>query len=324
MQVSRREFVVGAGAVAAAGMLRAQAAGCPFRVSVITDEIGKDFDHACYVAAKDFGLKWVEIRTVNGVSLEKLDATQTQDALKVLAKYDLKVTDLASPLFKSDFPGAPLSKESPNKDAAKIPTSLQPQEELLAKLMEVAKTFKTERIRCFDFWRQEDVAPYRNAMNAALDKAATTCKKNGLILVLENEMACNTGSGTEAATLLAAVPNPGLMLNWDPGNSGTFPGDVPYPNDYAKLPKNRIGHVHVKSVSRTPGEKRGFEWQPVGKGDIDWVGQFIALKRDGYHYAVSLETHWHGGPGTTKDEISEASTRISMKGMKEALAKAGC
>ena len=32
----------------------------------------------------------------------------------------------------------------------------------------------------------------------------------------------------------------------------------------------------------------------MGDGIIDWVGQFKALKRDGYRYAVSLETHWRG------------------------------
>jgi sugar phosphate isomerase/epimerase len=50
---------------------------------------------------------------------------------------------------------------------------------------------------------------------------------------------------------------------------------------------------------------------------VDWVGQLKALKRDGYRYAVSLETHWRGA-GTP-----EASTRVSMKGLKEALEKAG-
>jgi hypothetical protein len=40
---------------------------------------------------------------------------------------------------------------------------------------------------------------------------------------------------------------------------------------------------------------------------------------------VSLETHWHGGkpePGSGMS-VGEASSRISMKGLKEALAKAG-
>ncbi len=55
----------------------------------------------------------------------------------------------------------------------------------------------------------------------------------------------------------------------------------------------------------------------MGQGVVDWVGQLKALKRDGYRYAVSLETHWRGA-GTP-----EASTRVSMKGLKEALEKAG-
>ena len=64
-----------------------------------------------------------------------------------------------------------------------------------------------------------------------------------------------------------------------------------------------------------PGKK--YEWAPVGAGVVDWVGQFRAFAKDGYHYAVSLETHWRGA-GTP-----EASTRVSMKGLKETLSKAG-
>ena len=105
------------------------------------------------------------------------------------------------------------------------------------------------------------------------------------------------------------------MLNWDPGNAATFPGNTPYPNGYDQLPKSRIGHCHCKDVKRSAGGK--WEWAPVGAGVVDWVGQFRAFQRDGYHYAVSLETHWRGG-GTP-----EESSRISMKGLKEALAKAG-
>jgi len=50
---------------------------------------------------------------------------------------------------------------------------------------------------------------------------------------------------------------------------------------------------------------------------VDWVGQLQALQRDGFRYGLSLETHWRGA-GTP-----EASTRISMDGLKKTLAKAG-
>jgi sugar phosphate isomerase/epimerase len=55
----------------------------------------------------------------------------------------------------------------------------------------------------------------------------------------------------------------------------------------------------------------------MGRGMVDWVGQFRALKQQGYHYATSLETHWRGA-GTP-----EESTRQSMAGMKDELRKAG-
>ncbi len=38
----------------------------------------------------------------------------------------------------------------------------------------------------------------------------------------------------------------------------------------------------------------------MGRGVIDWAGQFRALKQDGYHRAVTLETHWKGG-GTPEE-----------------------
>jgi len=75
------------------------------------------------------------------------------------------------------------------------------------------------------------------------------------------------------------------------------------------------GICHAKNVTRKPGGK--YEWQPVGTGVVDWVGQLRALRKDGYHYAVSLETHWRGA-GTP-----EASSRISMADLKKALTESG-
>jgi len=57
--------------------------------------------------------------------------------------------------------------------------------------------------------------------------------------------------------------------------------------------------------------------RPNRAGVIDRVGQFAAIKRDGYHYAVSLETHWRGAA------TAEESSRQSWAGMKEQLRKAG-
>jgi L-ribulose-5-phosphate 3-epimerase len=324
MPASRREFLIGlAAAGVSAGFTSAEAPGslqetssaCPFRLAVINDEISEDFDHSCQVASQEFGLNWIELRGMWGKNLTELDAKQIDDAKKILDKYKLRVPDIASPLFKTDWPGAPLSKLSPKRDQFHADFDFKQQDALLQHCIELTKAFNTDRIRCFDFWRLDDPKPYRDAMNKKLTEAAEVCDKHGIILLLENEMACNTGTGEEAAAVLAAIPNKNFMLNWDPGNAGTFPGNTPYPNGYDLLPKNRIGHCHCKDVKRDAAGK--YEWEPVGGGIIDWVGQFRALQQQGYHYAVSLETHWRGA-GTP-----EASTRISMKGLKDALKKAG-
>ncbi|MDE3163436.1 MAG: sugar phosphate isomerase/epimerase [Acidobacteriota bacterium] len=316
MMVSRRGFLAGIGGVAAAGLLPVRAlASCPFRVAVINDEISQDFDHACYVAAHDFGLQWIELRGMWKKNLTKLDANELSEARAILAKYRLRVTDIASPLYKVDWPGAPISKQSERRDQFHAADEFNEQNALLEHCIDLAKTFATDRIRCFDFWRLDDARPYRAAMNEVLRKAAKRCAKSKLILLLENEMSCNTATGAEAAATLAAVTEHNFMLNWDPGNAATFPGSDPYPSGYDLLPKHRIGHCHAKSVVREPDGK--WQWAPVGQGVVDWAGQLRALDRDGYRYAVSLETHWRGA-GTP-----EASTRVSMQGLKDALAKAG-
>ena len=296
---------------------------CPFRLSVINDEISQDFDHACSVAANDFGLSWIEIRGMWNKNVTELDAGEVDKARQILEKYKLRVTDIASPLFKVNWPGAPQSKEGPRRDQFHADFDFKQQDKVLERCFDLCKAFQTDRIRCFDFWRLEDQKPYRAAINDKLREAARACAQHKLILVLENEMACNTGSGPEAIELLNQVREPNFMLNWDPGNAATFAAETPYPDDYNKIPKHRIGHCHAKDPIRKPDGK--FEWAPVGGGIIDWVGQFKAFQRDGYNLAVSLETHWHGGkpePGSTMG-VPEASTRASMKGLKAALAKAG-
>jgi L-ribulose-5-phosphate 3-epimerase len=287
----------------------------PFRVAVITDEISQDFDHACHVAAREFGMQWIEVRGLWNKNLMKLASAEIAEAQKIVTKYQLRVTDIGSPLFKVDWPGAPTSKYSPKRDQFNADFTYDQQPEVLEKCIEVAKTFQTDRVRGFDFWRLEDQAPYRKAINAKLQDAAAQLGKHGIIFLLENEMSCNTATGAEAAKTLADVQSPNFLLNWDPGNAAAR-GEIAYPDGFELLPNNRVGHCHCKDVVLKSGGE-GFEWMPVGKGIIDWVGQFQALKKAGYDLGVSLETHWHGA------DTPEESSRQSWAGMKADLQRAG-
>lgn len=285
--------------------------GSPFRVSVINDEISQDFGHACEIVAGEFGLGWIELRSMWKKNIVNLDEKEVAEARRILEKYKLQVTDIASPLFKTDWPGAPKSKFSEGGGFGANFTFEQ-QDDVLDRALAMAKAFQTDRVRCFDFWRLENQAPYRAPMNQKLLDAANKFGAKGITLILENEPACNTATGAEAAKVLDVVKSPHLMLNWDPGNAATL-GETPYPDGYNLLPKERIGHCHCKDAVK---KGKGYDWAPVGGGIIDWAGQFKALKRDGYHFAVSLETHWNGGGSP------EESSRKSWAGMKKLLQQA--
>lgn len=323
MTITRRRFLATAGTAAAAAAVPASlsalplgrvAPRSPFKLAVITDEIGQDLARAAEIAANDFGMTWVELREVWSKNILRLDENEVQEARRILARFKLGVTAIASPLFKVDWPGAPRSKYSPVGDRFKADFTYEQQDEVLERSLALCRAFGTDHLRCFDFWRLENAAPYRAAIDEKLRQAAARAGGRNVTLVLENEHACNTATAAESVRTLAAVRSPFFKLNWDPGNAA-FHGESVFPEGYASLPKDRIGHVHVKDALRKADGS--WEWAAMGEGTIDWTGQFRALLRDGYTGPVVLETHWRGA-GTP-----EASSRQCWKAMSRQLRDAG-
>ncbi len=288
-----------------------------FHVSIITDEISQDLEHSLDIAKNEFGMDWVELRSFWNKNIMDLDSKDIAEARRLLEHFQLRVCDLGTPFYKVDWPGAPLSKTraAAAGDVFSADFTFKQQSDLLDRAIELARVFRCDRLRGFDFWRLDDPAPYRTDMDELLGQAADRCGKKGVVFVNENDFECNTGTGPEALRTLNAVPTPNLMLNWDPGNAAML-GDTPFPDSYERMPKDRIGHVHCKDVMRKASGS-GLEWAPMGKGVVDWTGQFRALKRDGYRRAVSLETHWRGAGS------AEESSRQSWAGMMQELQNAG-
>jgi L-ribulose-5-phosphate 3-epimerase len=324
---SRREFISGLGALTSysgAPFLKGASAEVhatapkiksPFQIAVMNDEVSQDFERSCKVISHEFGLNSIELRGMWNKNILKLDANEIYEAKRILKRYDLQVTDICSPLFKVNWPGAPVSKFAPRHDQFMADYTYEQQGEVLERCIETAKIFGTNRVRFFDFWRLDDQAPYRAAINEKLLEAADKAGKNGITLMLENEFACNTATGAEAARVMEAVQSPHLMLLWDAANAAMH-GERAFPDGYRLLPKNRVAHCHCKDLMKSPRDGET-DWMAVGSGSIDWVGQFRALKADGYGQPISLETQWRGA-GT-----AEASTRQSWHGMQATLQKAG-
>src|SRR6266849_4888560 len=114
---SRREFLRSLSTLTACSLTRLPVtatpvfdlAKSPFRISVINDEISQDFGRACEIASRQFGMGWIELRGMWNKNVLNLDAQEIAESRRILEKYKLRVTDIASPLFKVDWPGAPKS-----------------------------------------------------------------------------------------------------------------------------------------------------------------------------------------------------------------------
>ena len=79
-------------------------------------------------------MHWVELRSLWGKNLMDLKDDQIADAHKILEKYNLQVTDIASPLFKTDWPGAPRSQYGSKGDMhGAAETTFKEQDEILEK-----------------------------------------------------------------------------------------------------------------------------------------------------------------------------------------------
>jgi len=117
-RVPRRTFLSGIGAattsvafprrqdhsfLASRQLPRTDRLNSPFKIAIINDEISQDFGHACEVASREFGMSWIELRGMWDKNLLKLDAKEIGEAKRILEKNQLRVSDIASPLFRADL-----------------------------------------------------------------------------------------------------------------------------------------------------------------------------------------------------------------------------
>ncbi len=261
-------------------------------LAAITDEFSPDLNKAI-PPMKEIGMTAAELRVVGGKNIMDLDSDELKRAKDQLDAAGLSVVSIASPLLKCVLPGGPEIDRRFQHDIFASKHTYEDQPRLTEHAIQLAHFFGARIVRVFSYWRT--VAPERSfdAIVAALAGLAEVAAKEDLLIGLENEHACNIGTAAETRTVLDAVPNPHLVVVWDPANA-LVAGETPFPVGYRLLPSHRIGHVHAKDC-----ELAGHQpvWGPVGTRHVDWKGQVSALLADGYRGYLSLETHWPGPDG---------------------------
>ncbi|MBV9155180.1 MAG: sugar phosphate isomerase/epimerase [Acidobacteriaceae bacterium] len=260
----------------------------PWKLGIITDEADADLKRVLNSFYPKYHLHWAEIRNVklNGKSeyvYKSAKKTEVQQIKQQLDNAGVKVSVLDTGVYKIPLPGTkPLGENA--SDLNPVEGEYERQLEELKRAAEAAHTLGTERLRIFTFKRVADPSAIFDRIVEELEKAIEVTKRQNVTLLVENEFDCNVGTGSETARLFRAIPDRTLMHNWDPGNCYEA-GEQPFPKAWNQLDHTRISHIHLKDA-------RGKAWKPIGSGEIDFAGQFRALKELNYSGTLSLETHY--------------------------------
>ncbi len=308
--MNRRRFLKAGAALLAARAWRLRAADIAgLKLGVITDEISDDLEHSLQFI-QSYGLRWVEIRETWGEQwITEAGADTVRRVRGLLEKYRMRCGVLASPYLKTVLPGTTPLRLDPSQ-MKKIPWKYEDQAALLERALARAEELGAPLVRIFSYWRTADPAPLFPRIAEDLAHAAETAARRKIKLVLENEYSCNVGTGEETERILKLVDHPALGVNWDPGNAFTA-GERAIPDGFARIPKNRLWHTHVKDAVRQGKRTR---WVPVGKGEIGFDAYFKSLLASGYSGMISLETHYRHASGS-----KELATKESLEGLMEVL-----
>ena len=259
---------------------------------MITDEIDARLGPALDVC-EELGIRAVELRTVDGVSI----VDHTPDALQAM-RQELDVRGFRACAIASPFLKCARGDDPPA------------QERVLERALEAAAVLSAPVVRAFAYWREADPSAALPDIGSALGRAAARTSEAGLTLALENEHDCNVATSAEARAALDAAGSPHLRLIWDPGNAAMLD-----PASFAGLGGletiyDRVAHVHVKDVTASGS------WTRVGEGIVDFAALLRYLAGAGYDGYLSFETHYQ------RDGSGELSTRDCVAALRSIAAQA--
>lgn len=269
------------------------------RLSAISDEVATSPAEAV-AFAKKYGLQWLELRNVPGgkANYFYMPKEELRIAAKEFADNGVKISFLNTNLLKFGLPGTdPLRRRTEAADVrekriAREQSEFDNRMQNLARCIESAHILNTQLIRVFTFLRVQEAAKLYQRIADVLGEMAKLAEREGVRLLIENEGACNVTSCSELSAMLNLLPSRAIGCNWDALN-GTAQKEIPFPDGYQLLPKQRILNVQVKgkSILKKPEH-------------LDWAPILKALEKDGYGGQIGLETHYFDGTNLEKSHAS--------------------
>ncbi len=285
------------------------------QLSILSDEVSQDLGDVIRFA-QEFGLDGIELRSLGGKAFRDLSLGEIREVRLRCEAAGLLISGCATPVFKCEV-----------DSASQIAEHL----ELFRRAAEMAHELRCSLLRVFTFLRRSPASTADELRRAAdaFSPLVEVARAAGVKIGVENEASCIAGSGREMREFLGHLSGAEEVgVVWDPCNVLFLEhAQRPFPEDYAAVAE-RVVHVHVKDARREHGAPAQ-SCVELGQGELDWAGQFTALRRRGYRGWITLETHWraaaldpasqHLPAGHAFSAGAEAASRICLPQLRKLL-----
>ena len=235
------------------------------KLSGFADEIDDNFENQLK-GLKENGIDYIEVRGVNGKSVNALDKKEMDEAVKLLGAYNVKVSAIGSPVGK-----------------IKITDDFDEHLKVFDNVMAAALAMGTKYIRVFSFFISDgEYAKHRDEVMRRLDMLLRRAIQNNLILCHENEREIY-GESPELCLDIMRHFKGAIRFVFDPANF-IVGGFETYPAAYNLL-SDYIEYMHIKDADETGIFPAGF-----GKGRIKEILSDLIIRKnfDGF---LSVEPH---------------------------------
>ena len=239
-----------------------------FILSAFADEIADDLNVQMGVL-EQHGIRYIEIRALNGKSIVNHTLQEVEDIKKKLDERGFSISAIGSPIGKIN-----------------ITDDFEPHIELFRHTIKIAKLLETKYIRMFSFYMPSGQNPqiYRDEVIKRWRVFIEEAEGSGLILLHENEKGIYGDTPERCLDLFDALDSQNVKAVFDPANFVQC--DVKtYPHAYEIL-KKHIEYMHIKDALY-----EDHSVVPAGCGDGKLKDILLALKNTGFDGFLSLEPH---------------------------------
>ncbi len=254
------------------------------QISINSDEISDNLNESIQFLKKN-KVSYIEIRTINKINVFNLPLKEIKKIADEIEKAGLKVSALASPLFKWYL--RPTIKNN-NFDSFGFNPCLSTKEKkkYILKAVKIAKILKTNNVRVFSNLKQEKISLKEVSEDTCFIYMLSVFKKAGITPLLENETACVVSKIKDYLKVLKKYESMGLMAWWDIANSYESDQFIETRTIHKIIPYLKYIHLKDKCFSQP------YIYVPLGQGQINYKRIFSDLVPKLNHFTfLSIETH---------------------------------